>query len=111
MKVAADSHQAPAWRRWVMRFALAMVVAVAIGYVPPGLLHRDARAIRLAAQLRDLRAEARTLEDGNVALVRDVLALRNDVHAIEALARDDFAIVYPDEVVLQIKRDRTEPAQ
>jgi cell division protein FtsB len=111
MKVAADTRLAPAWWRWSMRIALAMVVAVAIGYVPSGLLRRDARAIRLNAQLQELRDEALELEAGNLALARDVQALRNDVHAIEALARDDFAMVYPDEVVLQIQRDRSEPTR
>jgi|SRR5580692_5279255 hypothetical protein len=109
MKVAVDMHLAPVWRRWAVRIALAMVVAIAIGYVPPGLLRRDPRAIKLATQLEQLRAEARTLEVGNAVLARDVYALHNDVRAIEARAREDFAMVYPDEIVMQLRRASAEP--
>lgn len=30
----ADMHEAPALRRWGVRLGLALVVAIAIGYVP-----------------------------------------------------------------------------
>jgi hypothetical protein len=108
MKVASDTHLAPAWRRWVVRVGLAMIVAIAIGYVPPGLVRRDPRAAKLAAQLDALRAEGRALQLENAAREQDVIALRNDIHAIEARARADFSMVYPDEVVLQIERHEAE---
>lgn len=111
MKVAADTHVAPTWRRWAMRIALALVVAVAIGYVPPGWLRRDPRAVKLAMQLDQLEAQARTLADDNATLAREVTALRTDVHAIEVRAREDFAMVYPDEIVVRVERTSSEPSR
>ncbi len=99
-------HEAPAFRRWVVRLGLALVVAVAIGYVPGGLLRRDPRALRLDAQLGALQNEARELAAGNAVLARDVEGLRTDVHAIEDRARADLGLVYPGEVVLRIQEKR-----
>ncbi|MGE5187385.1 MAG: FtsB family cell division protein [Acidobacteriota bacterium] len=102
MNRLADMHEAPALRRWAVRLGLALVVAIAIGYLPGGLLRRDPRALKLEAQLEDLDGQARTLEAGNAALVRDIEALRTDVHAIEERARADLGMVYPDEIVLRV---------
>jgi hypothetical protein len=110
MKVVADTHVAPPWRRWALRLALSLVVAVAIGYVPPGWVRRDPRTIKLSAQLDELRAQAGELEAGNAALLRDVAALRTDIHAIEARAREDFAMVYPGEIVVRVDEPHAEPA-
>ncbi len=95
-------HEAPAVRRWAVRLGLALVVAIAIGYLPGGLLRRDPRALKLEAQLADLDAQARTLAAGNAALVRDIEALRTDIRAIEERARADLGMVYPDEIVLRV---------
>src|SRR5207237_193266 len=99
-------HEAPAFRRWVVRLGLALVVAVAIGYVPGGLLRRDPRAIKLEVQLGTLQGEARELAAGNAILTRDIEALRSDVRAIEDRARTDLGLVYPGEVVLRIQERR-----
>jgi cell division protein FtsB len=97
-----DMHVGPAKRRWIVRFALALVVAVAIGYVPAELVRRDPRALKLAAALDRIDAETRELAAGNAALMRDITGLREDVSAIEARARADLGMVYPDEVVMRI---------
>ncbi len=102
MKILADTHVAPAVRRWATRLGLAIVVAIAIGYLPGEALRRDPRAIKLEAQLHALEAEARELAAGNAALVREIEALRTDVGAIEDRARADLGMVYPDEVVLRV---------
>jgi cell division protein FtsB len=102
-KVVADTHISPALRRWGARFALALVVAVAIGYVPNQLLRRDPREVKLRAQLDQLDTEARELAAGNAELARDIDALRTDVGAIEDRARADLGMVYPDEVVLRVQ--------
>jgi cell division protein FtsB len=96
-------HEAPAVRRWALRLLLAIVVAIAIGYVPGGILRRDPRALKLDAQLDELDAEARELAAGNAALARDVEALRSEISAIEDRARADLGMVYPDEVVLRVQ--------
>jgi hypothetical protein len=90
-----------------VRLGLAVVVAIVIGYVPGQLLSRDPRAEKLSLQLRDLQTEARTLAASNAVLYRDVQALHSDVSAIEDRARADLGMVYPDEVVLRVRR--TEP--
>ena len=88
-----------------MRLGLALVVATAIGYVPSQLLRRDPRAVELAAQLEQLRAESRELAARNTALYREVDALRTDVGAIEDRARADLGMVYPDEVVFKVHKE------
>ena len=97
-------HEAPALRRWGMRLGLALIVAIAIGYLPGQALRRDPRAVKLEQQLDELRAHAREVAAGNAVLARDVEALRTDVHAIEDRARADLGMVYPDEVVLRVRR-------
>ena len=98
-------HEAPALRRWGMRLGLALIVAIAIGYLPGQALRRDPRAVKLEEQLDELRAHAREVAAGNAVLARDVEALRTDVHAIEDRARADLGMVYPDEVVLEVRHD------
>jgi cell division protein FtsB len=103
VKTLADMHEAPAIRRWGMRLGLALVVAILIGYLPGQVLRRDPRAVKLEQQLAELRAHAKELGASNAALARDVEALRTDVGAIEDRARADLGMVYPDEVVMQVK--------
>lgn len=105
MKQLADTHEAPAVRRWLTRLGLALVVAIAIGYVPGQLMRRDPRAEELAKKLEALRAEGRELAAKNAALYREVNALRTDIGAIEDRARGDLGMVYPDEVVLRVRRE------
>jgi cell division protein FtsB len=103
VKVLADMHVAPPLRRWTARLGLALVVAIAIGYVPGALLHRDPHAVKLERQLEDMRKESREVAAENQALYREVEALRTDVGAVEAHARADLGMVYPDEVVLRVR--------
>src|SRR5689334_3866963 len=96
-------HVPPALRRWLTRLGLALVVAIAIGYVPSEIARRDPRAVKLQAQLEQLEAEARTLAADNATLAREVGALETDVRAIEDHARADLGMVYPDEIVLLVR--------
>ena len=102
-KPLADMHVPPAIRRWGGRLGLALIVAIAIGYLPGQVLRKDPRTVKLTGQLDELDAEARQLAAANAALARDIEALRNDVGAIEDRARADLGMVYPDEVVLRVK--------
>jgi cell division protein FtsB len=108
VKHLADMHVEPALRRWLTRLGLALVVAIAIGYVPGQLMRRDPRAEKLAHQLEEQQTVARELAARNAVLYREVNALRTDVGAIEDRARGDLGMVYPDEVVLRVRRDPTE---
>jgi len=102
-KALADMHVPPALRRWALRLGLAVVVALALGNLPGGLLRRDPRAIKLEQQLDEQRAEAHALDDDNARLVREIDALRTSVRAIEDRARADLGMVYPDELVLHVE--------
>ena len=82
---------------------LALVVAVGIGYLPARILQQDPRTAKLAAQVEALDADAKALAVGNAAMIRDIEALRTDIGAIEDRARADLGMVYPDEIVLEIK--------
>ena len=104
MKVLADTHVAPPLRRWLVRLGLAIVVAIVIGYAPGQLLDRDPRAEKLEGQLAASAAEARKLAAENTALIREVQALKSNVGAIEDRARADLGMVYPDEIVLRVRR-------
>src|SRR5215510_8744252 len=92
----------PAFRRWGVRLGLAVVVAIAIGYVPGQVARRDPRAGRLEAQIEQLTAEALQVAARNAALRREIAALRSDIGAIEDRARADLGMVYPDEIVLRL---------
>jgi cell division protein FtsB len=96
-------HVPSAIRRWSARFGLALIVAIAIGYLPGQVLRKDPRTAMLHAQLDELDAEARDLSEHNAALMREIEALRTDVNAIEDHARGDLGMVYPDEVVLRVQ--------
>ena len=101
-KIVADMHIPPGFRRWGARFALAVLIAIAIGYVPGQLVRRDPRAARLEAQLAELAAETRAVAARNAMLRREVAALRTDIGAIEDRARADLGMVYPEEIVLEL---------
>jgi cell division protein FtsB len=101
-------HMPPAFRRWGARFGLAVMIAIAIGYVPGQVARRDPRAAKLEAQIDELTAEAREVAARNAGLRREIEALRSDVGAIEDRARTDLGMVYPDEVVLRLTPEEPE---
>jgi cell division protein FtsB len=96
-------HVPPALRRWGLRLVLAIVVAVAIGYLPGEILRRDPRSAKLAIQLQELEVEARELSERNTTLARQIKALQTDVRAVEDRARSDLGMVYPDEIVIRVQ--------
>ncbi|MGE0546026.1 MAG: septum formation initiator family protein [Kofleriaceae bacterium] len=111
--VLADTHEPPALRRWGARLGLALLVAIAIGYIPGQVLRPDPRTAKLRTQLDELDNEAQELATGNAILIQDIEALRLDVGAIEDRARTDLGMVYPDEVVLHVapSNDDAAPAK
>ncbi|MEO8699870.1 MAG: septum formation initiator family protein [Kofleriaceae bacterium] len=85
---------------------MAIIVAIAIGYVPGQVLRDDPRAAKLKVQLDELDTDARALAVGNAALARDIKALQTDVGAIEDRARADLGMVYPGEITLRVERSK-----
>ncbi len=81
---------------------LAIVVAVAIGYLPGEILRRDPRSAKLEGQLQELDVESRELSERNATLARQIKALKSDVRAVEDRARSDLGMVYPDEIVIRV---------
>ena len=104
-KIVADMHIPPALRRWSARLALAVLIAIAIAYLPGQVLRRDPRVAKLERQIDQLTAEAKEVAAHNAVLRRDIAALRSDVGAIEDRARADLGMVYPDEIVLKLPVD------
>lgn len=101
-KVLVDMHVAPATRRWGTRLSLALAVAVVIGYVPAQILARDPRVPSLRRQVSGLEREIDEVEQKNLRMVREIEALRSDIHTIESRARAELGMVYPNELVLRI---------
>jgi cell division protein FtsB len=108
-KVLADMHVPPAVARWGARIGLAMVVAIAIGYAPGHVLRRDARTVKLEAQLDELAVEAEQLRQHNATLVRSIEAMRTSVGAVEDRARADLGMVYPNEIILRVRPSENAP--
>lgn len=95
-------HVPPALRTWATRIGGAVVIAAVIGYVPSHVLRADPRTEKLDAQLGELEREETATAAHNAELVREIQALRTNVGAIEARARADLGMVYPDEIVLRV---------
>jgi cell division protein FtsB len=95
-------HVAPATRRWGTRLSLALAVAVMIGYVPAQILARDPRVPSLRRQVTGLEREIDDVEQKNLRMVREIEALRSDIHTIESRARAELGMVYPNELVLRV---------
>lgn len=103
-------YVAPATRRWGTRLALALAVAILIGYLPAQVLARDPRTSSLRRQVQELEGEILQVEAHNLSLLREIEALRSDVPSIERRARIELGMVYPHELVLRVARPG-EPVQ
>ncbi|MCB9561730.1 MAG: septum formation initiator family protein [Kofleriaceae bacterium] len=101
-KVLADMHVPPAWRRWLSRAAVALVIALVVAWVPWRASAGD-RIERLRAQLAQTRDESAELEQANAHLEREIRGLRSDPEIIEEHARDELGMVYPGELVIRVQ--------
>jgi cell division protein FtsB len=102
-KLVTDMKVPPVWRRWLVRGALSLVVALAIANLPFLISGSDGRAERLRRQLDDTRAQVQTLERTNRQLLGEVESLRTDPTAAVDRARHDLGLVFPDELVVRIE--------
>jgi len=107
VKVLADTHVAPPLPRLPVPTRPPIVVPLVPRHAPGLAPGRGPAGDKLSYQLTELQAEARALAANNAVLYREVQALHSDVSAIEDRARADLGMVYPDEVVLRVRR--TEP--
>jgi cell division protein FtsB len=91
-------------RTWVGRAAAAVVVMLALGYIPYHVYARSglARTLILRRDLRSLRARNAQLTAENDRLAREAEALRSDPDAIERVARAELGWVRPGELIVDL---------
>jgi len=91
-------------RTWVGRAAAAVVVMLALGYIPYHVYARSglARTLVLRRDLQALRARNVQLAAENDRLARDAEALRSAPEAIERVARAELGWVRPGEIVVDL---------
>ena len=91
-------------RTWVGRASAAVVVMLALGYIPYHVYARSglARTLVLRRDLKALRARNAQLAGENDRLARDAEALRSDPGAIERVARAELGWVRPGELIVDL---------
>src|ERR1700759_4290415 len=91
-------------RTWVGRATAAVVVMLALGYIPYHVYARSglARTLELGRDLRALRARNAQLAADNDRLAREAEALRADPEAIERVARAELGWVRPGEIIVDL---------
>ena len=89
---------------WVRRAAAAVVVMLALGYIPYHVYARSglARTLVLRRDLKALRARNAQLAADNDRLAREAEALRSDPDAIERVARAELGWVRPGEIIVDL---------
>lgn len=97
--------RSPRWQRWAMRMGLAVIMALALAYLPYRLL--DNASARKAQELREqyqrTMAATSVLAEENLRLRHQIAALKSDVSAIEDIAREELGMVRPGEVIIRIE--------
>jgi cell division protein FtsB len=97
--------RSPRWQRWAVRMGLAVVMALALAYLPYRLL--DSASARKAQELREqyqrTLAATGVLSEENQRLRHQIAALKSDVTAIEDIAREELGMVRPGEVIIRIE--------
>lgn len=95
----------PRWQVWGLRVVLATALAMLLAYFPYKLLDGSSqrKAEELERQLSRTVETRRELATENARLRHDIEALKNDVNAIEDIARDELGMVRPGEVIIRIE--------
>jgi cell division protein FtsB len=91
-------------KTWAGRVVAALAVAVVLAYVPYHLYARSglARTLGLRRDLAVLTVRNRELGAETDRLAREAAALRDDVTALERVARVELGWVRPGELVLEM---------
>ena len=89
---------------WVRRAAAAVVVMLALGYIPYHVYARSglARTLVLRRDLKALRLRNAQLAADNDRAAREAEALRLDPDAIERVARAELGWVRPGEIIVDL---------
>jgi cell division protein FtsB len=93
-------------KTWLGRLGAAVVVTSVLGYVPYHVYSRSglARTLQLRDELAALRGRNAELRAENERLVREAAALRDDLGAVERVARAELGWVRPGEIVVDLSR-------
>jgi cell division protein FtsB len=91
-------------KTWLGRLGAAALVMFALGYIPYHVYARSglAHTLQLRRDLSALRARNGELRAENQRLAREAEALRDDLGAIERVARAELGWVRPGEVILDL---------
>jgi cell division protein FtsB len=91
-------------KTWVGRVLAAALVMFALGYIPYHVYSRSglARTLGLQRDLASIRARNSDLRAENERLTREATALRDDLAAIERVARDELGWVRPGEIIVDL---------
>ncbi|MCK5796582.1 MAG: septum formation initiator family protein [Deltaproteobacteria bacterium] len=95
-------------RRWLFRVALALPLAVIIGYLPYRAYGPvgGGQVGRLEAELTRATKENSALKKENVSMRQEIHQLKTDRRAIERVARDELGLVRPTDLVFVFKSVR-----
>ncbi|MSP16351.1 MAG: septum formation initiator family protein [Myxococcales bacterium] len=90
--------------RWTFRVACAAVIAGALGYIPVRVYGSDGYVHhrRLDGDVTALRQQNKGWRARNDQLRQEILRLRDSLDAVEAVARDEFGMIAPGEIVLEL---------
>lgn len=85
--------------------AVASALATALAYFPYRLLDGSGarKAHELRTQYQRTMATSRALAEENERLRHQIDALKNDVDAIEDIAREELGMVKPGEIIIRIE--------
>jgi cell division protein FtsB len=92
-------------RRWLFRLALAVGLAVCLGYLPYQAYGPQGmgRISHLKRQWAEIQQKNRRLVGENERLRHQIIRLRDDRHALEKVARDELGLVRPSDIVFQFE--------
>jgi cell division protein FtsB len=93
------------FRRWGIRFLVAAIVALGVGYLPYKAYGPQgiARALRLENDLKQLQKSNQAFREENEALLRQIKSLKEDPSAIEQVAREELGLVKAEDIVFQFE--------
>ena len=99
-----NKSRAP-WHQWAIRLGWALVLALALAYMPYRFMGNDPtkkNAPQLRSDLRRTNEQIEVMQRENARLRQEIHALRSDPTAIEDIARDQLGFVKPTDLVIRI---------
>lgn len=98
-------------KTWIGRVGAAVLVTLALAYVPFHVYARSglARTLQLRVELGGLRGRNADLRAQNERLAREARALRDDLDAVERVARAELGWIRPGEIIVDLDRRGQRP--